>query len=107
MANFKSLVNLTNDAKTVQVGERQKAVFLVAENGVAGDHTNFYEVMVDYYEKQFAFLKKGRELLIEGDLVVKKNVKDEITYTNITIYASKITFTNGTKQELPETQTSA
>ena len=26
MANFKSLVNLTNDAKTVQVGERQKGV---------------------------------------------------------------------------------
>ncbi|MBF0575495.1 hypothetical protein IR022_05890 [Dysgonomonas sp. GY617] len=49
-------------------------------------------------------------MIIKIDRIFRslKNLLELIgSFTNIIVYASKMTFTNGTKHELPETQTSA
>jgi len=64
-------------------------------------HTNFVEVVAwGGLAKNFAnYCEKGRKVLVDGRLEIKKNKDGEKTYTNITIMAENIDFLEKPQKE--------
>lgn len=57
-------------------------------------HTNFIDIVAwrGLAESFANYCKKGRKVLIEGKLEIKKNKQDDKIYTNTTIIAENIDF---------------
>lgn len=57
-------------------------------------HTNFVDILVwgGLAENLSKYCDKGRKILIDGRLEIKKNTKSDKTYTNVTVIAENIDF---------------
>ena len=57
-------------------------------------HTNFIDILVwgGLAENLSKYCDKGRKILIDGRLEIKKNTKGDKTYTNATVIAENIDF---------------
>ena len=62
-------------------------------------HTNFIDILVwgRLAENLSKYCDKGRKILIDGRLEIKKNTKGETTYINTTIIAENIDFLEAPK----------
>ena len=62
-------------------------------------HTNFIDVLVwgRLAENLSKYCDKGRKILIDGRLEIKKNTKGDKTYTNTTVIAENIDFLEAPK----------
>ena len=62
-------------------------------------HTNFIDVLAwsGLAENLSKYCDKGRKILVDGRLEVKKNKQGETTYVNTTIIAENIDFLEATK----------
>lgn len=62
-------------------------------------HTNFIDVLAwgGLAENLSKYCEKGRKILVDGRLEVKKNTKDDKTYTNVTVIAENIDFLEAPK----------
>ena len=62
-------------------------------------HTNFIDVLAwsGLAENLSKYCDKGRKLLVDGRLEVKKNTKGDKTYTNATVIAENIDFLEAAK----------
>lgn len=69
-------------------------------------HTNFVEVVAwGGLAKNFAnYCEKGRKVLVDGRLEIKKNKDGEKTYTNISIMAENIDFLEKPKENFREVE---
>ena len=62
-------------------------------------HTNFIDILVwgGLAENLSKYCDKGRKILIDGRLEIKKNTKGDKTYTNATVIAENIDFLEAAK----------
>lgn len=62
-------------------------------------HTNFIDILVwgRLAENLSKYCDKGRKILIDGRLEIKKNTKGDKTYTNATVIAANIDFLEAAK----------
>ena len=62
-------------------------------------HTNFIDVLAwgGLAENLSKYCDKGRKILIDGRLEIKKSTKDDKTYTNVTVVAENIDFLEAAK----------
>ena len=62
-------------------------------------HTNFIDILVwsGLAENLSKYCEKGRKILIDGRLEVKKNTKGDKNYTNVTVIAENIDFLEAAK----------
>ena len=62
-------------------------------------HTNFIDILVwgRLAENLSKYCDKGRKILIDGRLEIKKNTKGDKTYTNTTVIAENIDFLEAPK----------
>ena len=62
-------------------------------------HTNFIDVLAwgGLAENLSKYCEKGRKILVDGRLEIKKNKKSETTYINTTIIAENIDFLEAPK----------
>ena len=62
-------------------------------------HTNFIDVLAwsGLAENLSKYCDKGRKILIDGRLEVKKNTKGDKNYTNVTVIAENIDFLEAAK----------
>ena len=64
-------------------------------------HTNFIEILAwgGLAENLSKYCEKGRKILVDGRLEIKKNKQGETTYVNTTIIAENIDFLEAPKTE--------
>ena len=64
-------------------------------------HANFIDILVwgGLAENLSKYCDKGRKILIDGRLEIKKNTKGDKTYTNATVIAENIDFLESPKTE--------
>ena len=64
-------------------------------------HTNFVDILVwgGLAENLSKYCDKGRKILIDGRLEIKKNTNGDKTYTNTTVIAENIDFLESPKTE--------
>ena len=62
-------------------------------------HTNFIDVLAwsGLAENLSKYCDKGRKILVDGRLEVKKNTKGDKNYTNVTVIAENIDFLEAAK----------
>lgn len=62
-------------------------------------HTNFIDILVwgGLAENLSKYCDKGRKILIDGRLEIKKNTKGDKAYTNVTVIAENIDFLEAAK----------
>ena len=62
-------------------------------------HTNFIDVLAwsKLAENLSKYCDKGRKILVDGRLEVKKNTKGDKNYTNVTVIAENIDFLDSPK----------
>ena len=62
-------------------------------------HTNFIDVLAwsKLAENLSKYCDKGRKILVDGRLEIKKNTKDDKSYTNVTVIAENIDFLESAK----------
>ena len=90
----------TPELKITQAGTSYARV-TIANEQVYKDkkHTNFIDVLAwgGLAENLSKYCDKGRKVLVDGRLEVKKNTKDDKTYTNVTVIAENIDFLEAAK----------
>lgn len=90
----------TPELKITQAGTSYARV-TIANEAVYKDkkHTNFIDVLVwsGLAENLSKYCDKGRKILVDGRLEVKKNKQGETTYVNTTIIAENIDFLEAAK----------
>ena len=90
----------TPELKITQAGTSYVRV-TIANEQVYKDkkHTNFIDVLAwsGLAENLSKYCDKGRKVLIDGRLEVKKNTKDDKNYTNVTVIAENIDFLEAAK----------
>ena len=88
--------NITKDCEIKEFGEDKFVMFTIAENLYNGKgkdaHTNYIDVKykinnADFFQKT---LTKGKKVTVNGELRIKKNVKDGKTYFNVMINARDV-----------------
>lgn len=90
----------TPELKITQAGTSY-ARATIANEAVYKDkkHTNFIDVLAwgGLAENLSKYCDKGRKILIDGRLEIKKSTKDDKTYTNVTVVAENIDFLEAAK----------
>ena len=90
----------TPELKITQAGTSYVRV-TIANEAVYKDkkHTNFIDVLAwsGLAENLSKYCEKGRKILVDGKLEIKKNKQDETTYINTTIIAENIDFLEAPK----------
>ena len=90
----------TPELKITQAGTSYVRV-TIANEAVYKDkkHTNFIDVLAwsGLAENLSKYCDKGRKILIDGRLEVKKNTKGDKNYTNVTVIAENIDFLEASK----------
>ena len=90
----------TPELKITQAGKSYTRV-TIANEAVYKDkkHTNFIEVLAwsGLAENLSKYCEKGRKILVDGRLEIKKNKQGETTYVNTTIIAENIDFLEAAK----------
>ena len=90
----------TPELKITQAGTSYVRV-TIANEAVYKDkkHTNFIDVLAwsGLAENLSKYCDKGRKILIDGRLEVKKNTKGDKNYTNVTVIAENIDFLEAAK----------
>lgn len=91
----------TPELKITQAGTSYARV-TIANEAVYKDkkHTNFVDILVwgGLAENLSKYCEKGRKILVDGRLEIKKNKKGEATYINTTIIAENIDFLEAPKK---------
>ena len=90
----------TPELKITQAGTSYVRV-TIANEQVYKDkkHTNFIDVLAwsGLAENLSKYCDKGRKILVDGRLEVKKNTKGDKNYTNVTVIAENIDFLEAAK----------
>ena len=90
----------TPELKITQAGTSYARV-TIANEEVYKDkkHTNFIDVLAwsGLAENLSKYCEKGRKILVDGRLEIKKNKQGETTYVNTTIIAENIDFLEAAK----------
>ena len=90
----------TPELKITQAGTRYVRV-TIANEAVYKDkkHTNFIDVLAwsGLAENLSKYCEKGRKVLVDGRLEIKKNTKGDKNYTNVTVIAENIDFLESAK----------
>ena len=90
----------TPELKITQAGTSYARV-TIANEAVYKDkkHTNFIDVLAwsGLAENLSKYCEKGRKILVDGRLEIKKNKQGETTYVNTTIIAENIDFLEAAK----------
>lgn len=83
--------NLTKDAELVTFGERQQVKFSVACNKGKGEKkvTTYYDVL-SYATYLQPYLLKGKDVIVVGELSVKKDESNGKTYVHLNVYADDV-----------------
>ena len=83
--------NLVKDAELVQIGERQQVKFTVACNKGKGEKkvTTYYDVL-SYATYLQPYLLKGKDVIVAGELSVKKDESNGKTYVHLNVYADDV-----------------
>ena len=98
--------NITKDCEIKEFGEGKYVVFTVAENLFNGQgkdpHTNYIDVKYKINNADFFkdTLTKGKKVTVNGELRIKKNVKDGKTYFNHMINARDVDLPEKEKKTL-------
>ena len=90
----------TPELKITQAGTSYARV-TIANEAVYKDkkHTNFIDVLAwsGLAENLSKYCEKGRKILVDGRLEIKKNTKGDKNYTNVTVIAENIDFLEAAK----------
>lgn len=88
--------NLTKDAELVTFGERQQVKFSVACNKGKGEKkvTTYYDVL-SYATYLQPYLLKGKDVIVVGELSVKKDESNGKTYVHLNVYADGVELCGG------------
>ena len=90
----------TPELRFTQAGTSYARV-TIANEAVYKDkkHTNFVDILAwgGLAENLSKYCDKGRKILIDGRLEVKKNTKGDKIYTNVTVIAENIDFLEAAK----------
>lgn len=83
--------NLTKNAELVTFGERQQVKFVIACNKGKGEKkvTTFYDVL-SYATYLQPYLLKGKDVIVAGELSVKKDESNGKTYVHLNVYADDV-----------------
>lgn len=83
--------NLVKDAELVTFGERQQVKFTVACNKGKGEKkvTTYYDVL-SYATYLQPYLLKGKDVVVVGELSVKKDESNGKTYVHLNVYADGV-----------------
>jgi single-stranded DNA-binding protein len=83
--------NLVKDAELVQFGERQQVKFTVACNKGKGEKkvTTYYDVL-SYATYLQPYLLKSKDVIVVGELSVKKDESNGKTYVHLNVYADDV-----------------
>ena len=88
------------ELKITQAGTSYARI-TIANEAVYKDkkHTNFIDVLAwgGLAENLSKYCDKGRKILVDGRLEIKKNTKDDKAYTNVTVIAENIDFLEAAK----------
>lgn len=90
----------TPELKITQAGTSYARVTIANEAAYKDKkHTNFVDILVwgGLAENLSKYCEKGRKILVDGRLEIKKNKKGEATYINTTIIAENIDFLEAPK----------
>ena len=90
----------TPELKITQAGTSYARVTIANEAGYKDKkHTNFIDVLAwsGLAESLSKYCEKGRKILVDGRLEIKKNKNGETTYVNTTIIAENIDFLEAAK----------
>ena len=90
----------TPELKITQAGTSYARVTIANEQIYKDNkHTNFIDILVwgKLAENLSKYCDKGRKILIDGRLEIKKNTKGDKTYTNATVVAENIDFLEAAK----------
>lgn len=98
--------NLTKDAELVQFGERQQVKFSVACNKGKGEKkvTTYYDVL-SYSVGIQPYLLKGKDVIVAGELSVKKDESNGKTYVHLNVYADGVELCGGRSDSAPHSTT--
>lgn len=88
--------NLVKDAELVQFGERQQVKFTVACNKGKNEKkvTTYYDVL-SYATYLQPYLLKGKDVIVVGELSVKKDESNGKTYVRLNVYADDVELCGG------------
>lgn len=97
--------NLTKDAELVTFGERQQVKFFVACNKGKGEKkvTTYYDVL-SYATYLQPYLLKGKDVIVVGELSVKKDESNGKTYVHLNVYADALELCGGRLDSQPAPQ---
>ena len=90
----------TPELKITQAGTSYARVTIANEEAYKDKkHTNFIDVLAwgGLAENLSKYCDKGRKVLVDGRLEIKKNTKGDKTYTNATVIAENIDFLEAAK----------
>ena len=90
----------TPELKITQAGTSYARVTIANEQIYKDNkHTNFIDILVwgGLAENLSKYCDKGRKILIDGRLEIKKNTNGDKTYTNTTVIAENIDFLEASK----------
>lgn len=90
----------TPELKITQAGTSYARVTIANEQAYKDKkHTNFIDVLAwsGLAENLSKYCDKGRKILIDGRLEIKKNTKGDKNYTNVTVIAENIDFLENPK----------
>ena len=95
--------NLVKDAELVQFGERQQVKFTVACNKGKGEKkvTTYYDVL-SYATYLQPYLLKGKDVIVVGELSVKKDESNGKTYVHLNVYADGVELCGGRSDSAPQ-----
>jgi single-stranded DNA-binding protein len=95
--------NLVKDAELVQIGERQQVKFTVACNKGKGEKkvTTYYDVL-SYATYIQPYLLKGKDVVVVGELNVKKDESNGKTYVHLNVYADDVELCGGRGDSAPQ-----
>ena len=88
--------NLVKDAELVTFGERQQVKFSVACNKGKNEKnlTTYYDVL-SYATYLQPYLLKGKDVIVVGELSVKKDESNGKTYVHLNVYADGVELCGG------------